>query len=117
MEFLTQLEEAVQQGDYDSKCAIEQLAPQMAAALKLENVWDVPPVHFQEIPDQISIVTAFDQLPTVDTEILVDMQTRELGSVLPTLLVRKRNVMISSIGKPSCRCLNGTDRCHKRRVK
>ena len=47
VEFLTQLEEAVQQGDYDSKCTIEQLAPQMAAALKLENVWDVPPVPFQ----------------------------------------------------------------------
>jgi hypothetical protein len=28
-EFLTQLEEAILQGDDDSKCAIEQLAPQM----------------------------------------------------------------------------------------
>ena len=48
-EFLTQLEEAILHGDDDSKCAIEQLAPQMASTLKLENVWEAPPVPFDEI--------------------------------------------------------------------
>ena len=93
-EFLTQLEEAILHGDDDSKCAIEQLAPQMASTLKLENVWEAPPVPFDEISHQISIVTSLDQLPTVDPDILVDMQTRELGSIIPTEAERLHNVMI-----------------------
>ena len=93
-EFLTQLEEAILHGDDDSKCAIEQLAPQMASTLKLENVWEAPPVPFDEISHQISIVTSLDQLPIVDPDILVDMQTRELGSIIPTEVERLHNVMI-----------------------
>lgn len=56
-EFIQQLTEACKLGDADSKQAISNLAPQMAASLKKIKKWENPDIAF-ELPEGISIVSS-----------------------------------------------------------
>ena len=66
--FCEQLSEACQEGDGDSKTAISQLAPHMAAALKKAKEWDNPTVALPPPPSNLNLITALNQKITPWTE-------------------------------------------------
>lgn len=49
--FVTQLNEACNEGDQDAKSAIEDLAPEMAAILKKHKDWDRPKICLSALPN------------------------------------------------------------------
>ena len=63
--FLDQLTEACQQGDADSKQAIQTLAPHMATTLKEHKQgeqWNNPDVPLDDVPPEIKIITSLSQV-------------------------------------------------------
>ena len=90
-EYLAQLERATEQGNVDSKNMIEQLAPQMEALLKSENLWEAPTVPRDAVSPHISIVTSLDKLSIPDTDFLTELQTQELGPFPVTTEITSQN--------------------------
>ena len=66
--FCKQLSDACKEGDEDSKAAISQLAPYMAAALKEVQEWENPRLALSQPPSGLKLVTALNQTITPWTE-------------------------------------------------
>lgn len=77
--FMTELQEACKNGDTDSKNAIQQLAPQMAAVLIKHNQWLQPDIPFDAFLDNVNIISNTDDVHALSEHFISELITQELG--------------------------------------
>ena len=86
-EFVTELENACNEGDEDSKKAVERLAPHMATTLINTQLkgqskgeqWETPSVPLDDVPTDIHIIKNLTQVKKLDSKFLSSLVTKELG--------------------------------------